>query len=533
MGGIDKEVTGHYDNGMVNTGTLNNKEKKVMRCAVYIRVSTNKDVQKDSLISQKEMAYNYIRDKGWSLHEVYTDIESGTTAKRAELQRLLSDAKEDKFDVIIGKELSRLARNGALSYQIRDLTEREGIHLITLDGLINTMESQMAMYGFLTTIYEEESRSTSRRIKSVLKVSAEKGEYLAAHAPLGYEVINKNLFIKNDETPDIVRRIYREYIEGRGHDAIAKGLYEEDVPTPAMYAGKKNAGLVWHGSTIRKILTNPHYTGNMTQNRSTSMGLFSGKRKDLPENEWIVVDNTHEAIISVIDFNIVQGLIEERKSIRPKPNKRLFSNLLSCADCGRSMHYKKSSEGYVCGNYNKHGPKKCSHHRFREADLIEVFKTEFRKMSHGLKLSSLTDKLEKQLHHEDKKRIKKLPTLKKEYAKIKMFKRSAFEMFAEEKISREEYDEYIQTYNEKEKSLELEIASLTAVPQQHADVQILDQLNDALLATLNFDKLSPELLHRFVEKIEIKADGSPRIHYRFSDTSAFYLLNSSNAQHST
>ncbi|ARK21173.1 hypothetical protein [Sporosarcina ureae] len=106
-------------------------------------------------------------------------------------------------------------------------------------------------------------------------------------------------------------------------------------------------------------------------------------------------------------------------------------------------------------------------------------------------------------------------------------------MFAEEKISREDYDEYIETYNDKEKLLELEIASLNDDSQQHSDIQILEQLNSELLGTLNFDKLSPELLHRFVEKIEIKADGSPRIHYRFSDTSAFYLLNSSHAQHST
>lgn len=533
MGGIDKGVVGHYDNGMVNTGTLNDKEKKVMRCAVYVRVSTDKDTQKESLVTQKEMAFNYIRDQGWTFHDIYTDIESGTRAKRPQLQKLLLDAKNNKFDVIIGKELSRFARNGALSYQIRDLTEQKGIHLVTMDGLINTIENQMNMFGFLTAIYEEESRSMSRRIKSVFEVKARKGEFLGSNSPLGYKVINKKLFIQEDETPDIIRRIFREYIEGKGHDAIARGLYEEGIRTPSSYANKKNTTVVWHGSTVRTILRNPHYAGDIVQNRTTSISLTSDKRKDICPSKWIVVEDAHEAIISRADFQLVQRLLIERKRIRPQSKTRLFSNLLFCADCGKGMHFKKNSKGYVCGNFNKHGSKRCSNHRVRNANLIIILQDEFQQLAKGLKVDNITSELENRINSEEKKSQKKVPSLEIKLSRIKVLKRNAFEKLSEENISQEDYNDFINSYNEQEKQLQLEISALSEKSEQQSDIQILEQLRSTLLELLDFNELNADMLHRFIEKIEIKADGSPRIHYRFSDTSAFYLLNSSNAQHST
>lgn len=533
MGEIDKGFPEYYDNGKVNTRTLNDKGKKVMRCAVYVRVSTDKDTQKESLVTQKEMAFNYIRDKGWTFHDIYTDIESGTRAKRPQLQKLLQDAKENKFDVILTKELSRFARNGALSYQIRDLIEQKGIHLVTMDGLINTIESQMNMYGFLTAIYEEESRSMSRRIKSVFEVKARKGEFLGSNPPLGYKVIDKKLFIQEDETPDIIRRIFREYIEGKGHDAIARGLYEDEVRTPSSYANKKNATIVWHGLTVRTILRNPHYTGDIVQNRTTSISLTSDKRKDICPSQWIVVEDAHDAIISRPDFQLVQRLLIERKRIRPQSKTRLFSNLLFCADCGKGMHFKKNSKGYVCGNFNKHGSKRCSNHRIRKENLIEVLQDEFQRLSKGLKVDNITSKLESRINSEEKKLQKKVPSLENKLSRIKVLKRNAFEMLSEEKINQDDYNDYIESCNEQEKQLQLEIAAFEEISEQQSDIQILDQLRTTFFEILDFKELNADMLHRFIEKIEIKADGSPRIYYRFSDTSALYLLNSNHAQHST
>ncbi|MEC0245649.1 recombinase family protein [Paenibacillus chitinolyticus] len=132
-----------------------------MRCAVYIRVSTDKEEQKSSLENQRSLFYQYLEDRGWDVFDFYVDVESGTTGKRENLQRLIRDAKTRKFDVIVAKELSRLARNGGLSYQIRDMAWDNSVHIVTLDNAINTIEGNGEMFGLYAWMYEQESQRTS------------------------------------------------------------------------------------------------------------------------------------------------------------------------------------------------------------------------------------------------------------------------------------------------------------------------------------------------------------------------------------
>jgi site-specific DNA recombinase len=136
-----------------------------MRCAIYIRVSTNKEEQKHSLTNQRDLFNRYIVDKGLDIHAFYVDVESGTTDKREQLQQLIADAKAKKFDIILAKELSRLARNGRLSYEIRDIAEQNKVHIITLDNAINTLEGNGQMFGIYAWLYEQESQRTSDRVK--------------------------------------------------------------------------------------------------------------------------------------------------------------------------------------------------------------------------------------------------------------------------------------------------------------------------------------------------------------------------------
>jgi DNA invertase Pin-like site-specific DNA recombinase len=201
-----------------------------MRCAVYVRVSTDKEEQKASLGNQKDLFIRYISDRGWDIHNFYVDVESGTTEKRPQLQQLIADARAKKFDVILAKELSRLARNGRLSYEIRDIAE------------------QSKMFGIYAWMYEQESQRTSKRVKAALRSSAQKGLFKGSNPPYGYILEDRKLRISPDETPNIVRRVFRDYLSGKGFDHIARELYEEGFPTPGPVAGKKNASDKWHGS---------------------------------------------------------------------------------------------------------------------------------------------------------------------------------------------------------------------------------------------------------------------------------------------
>ena len=487
-----------------------------MRCAVYIRVSTDKLEQRKSLTNQKELFLNYIADKGWDLEKLYVDVETGTTDKRQQLQQLIEDAKQKKFDIILAKELSRLARNGGLSYQIRDIAERHRVDIITLDNAINTLENNNQMFGLYAWMYEQESQRTSDRVKAALRNRAKNGLFKGSNAPYGYEVINGKLSIRNDETPDVIRRIYREYMQGNGFDRIARGLYEDGIPTPAQIAGKKNASDKWMGSSVRVLLTNPHYTGALVQGRTTTKSVTSKLRDDVDENTHIIHLDSHEAIISKEDYKVVQQHMKERKRKRPKQEKHLFTNTAFCADCGKSMHFKANKKGYICGNYNKHGHKACTNHHVLDTTLRDTIISDIQALMSSLKSDNFISHTMKEIDIKNKRTEKRIETVQKEIKGLKQRKAKFIINRTDGKMSEEEFEivneitnDEIQTLKKKQLYLE---ESLVIQQNESSLKEITKQIEEIV----KLNELSPELLHRLINRIEIKADGSPRIFYKFS-----------------
>lgn len=392
-----------------------------MRYAVYIRVSTDKDEQKLSLENQRNLFYQYLEDRGWDVFDFYVDVESGTTGKRENLQRLIQDAKARKFDVIVAKELSRLARNGALSYQIRDVATDSSVHIVTLDNAINTLERKSEMFGLYAWIYEQELQNTSNRIKAALRIKAKKGEFKGSVPPYGYRLNSGKLVLAEDDTPNNVKRIFRMYLEGKGYDAIARTLTREDCPTPAQVVGKKNAGLYWHGTSVKKILTNPHYVGDLVQGRQTTVSVTSKVREEIPREKQIVTEDAHHAIISREDFEAVQQYMQGRKrqQAKPKAKKHLFTNYLFCADCGKALWYVHYRKGYVCGNYYKHGKHVCSQHSVKEKELKSVILDDIRNMAETLSEKEVMGRLEVKTLQARKQSEKQIQSLHRRIEKLK------------------------------------------------------------------------------------------------------------------
>lgn len=498
------------------------KNNKVYRCAVYVRVSTDKEEQKSSIENQKELFIQLANEKGWVIVDFYIDVESGTKdTKRSALKKLILDAKLNKFNLVVSKEIARLSRNGALSYTLRDTLLENKIDIITLDGAIDSTDGNMELFGLYVWMAEQESQRTSNRIKSMFKTEANKGHFIGSNPPYGYNVVNKKLIIRDDDTPNIVKRIFYEYIEGKGFDAIARGLYNDEIPTPAQIAGKRNNNDKWHGSTIKKILTNPHYTVMLLQLRDIKPSVTS-KRLLKSQEETVIKENTHEAIIPLDVFMTVQNQIISRKRIRPQQEIHLFTNTIFCADCGRGMHFKKNRKGYVCGNYNKHGIKACSEHFIKEDELADIILHDIK--SHISKLH-----LDEYLMQSLKEKVNNIASsvknrLKKINIKIdKLNKRiiNLTNQYLDDKDNSENPSITDEVYkmtlknNHNEinalKTEKLEIES-TIHNQMHIDI---DSIIKDIFDMIPFNKLSPEMLHRFVSRVEIKADGSPKIFYRF------------------
>jgi DNA invertase Pin-like site-specific DNA recombinase len=424
-----------------------------MKCAVYIRVSTDHDEQKTSLKHQRDQAVHYVSDKGWDVYEFYEDIQSGTTSKRKELQRLIKDAKEKKFDVIVTKEFSRLARNVSLAYKIKETAQQNRIHIITLDGIVNTYENGHTghMFGMYTSIYELEAQTTSNRVKGYRKAVAQKGIFKGSIPPLGYKAVKGKLYVKDDFTPDLVKRIFKDYISGKGFDHIARDLTAEGIPTPGQIAGRSNAGENWQGSAIRKILENPHYTGDLVQGRSTTQDVTSKMRNYADPKDYIIVKDTHKPIISHKDFEAVQLLIASKRKKRPYQEKHLFTNTAFCADCGRGMHYRANSKGYMCGNYVKLGSSKCSDHLVREAELKSAILDDIRFLINTLNNDEVLKDLEAKLKKQKQKETKKFQAIDAEIEKLKKRKKRALDEYYDEEITKEAYNDYV---NETNKEIE-------------------------------------------------------------------------------
>ncbi|WP_233880278.1 recombinase family protein [Virgibacillus halodenitrificans] len=488
-----------------------------MKCAIYIRVSTNKEEQKQSLENQKELFMNLLTEKEWDMYDTYLDVQSGTKmTKRPELKRMIEDAKMGKFDIILAKELSRLARNGQLSYEIKNLAEHRGIHILTLDGAIDTLSGNTQMFGLYAWMYEQESQRTSDRVKAALRIRA-KNHFKGSVPPYGYYVQDGVLKIKNDFTPGVVRRIFNSYLSGKGFDRIAKELLEDGISTPSEIAGKRNSSSIWHGSTIRNILENPHYIGNMVQQRETSISVTTEKRKSNDPSNYVISEGSHDPIISKDDFQVVQQLIAERKRKRPYAKKHLFTNISFCADCGKSMHFKANRKGYICGKYNKHGNTQCSSHLVRENVLIEMISEDIKEMFSGLSTKSIQKNIEKKLTTYIRRDQKRLAKILKEIENIKKDKTTALRMKIRAEIQNDEYrllvednSDRITKLNEEKKKLE---KGLLQQKQTIDFTKLIQQIEQFVQNPI----LNEEMLHKLIERIEIKEDGSPRIHYRFSD----------------
>lgn len=291
-----------------------------------------------------------------------------------------------------------------------------------------------------------------------------------------------------------------------GFDSIARELLEEGIPTPSMVAGKRNASPLWHGSGVRIILENPHYIGNLVQQRETSINVTSEKRKKNDPSNFVIIEDTHEPIISKEDFNVVQQLIAERKRKRPHAKIHLFSNISYCADCGRSMHFKKSRKGYVCGGYNKHGRTQCSDHFVKEDELIKIISDDIKEMFSKLSTKSIQHDIEKKITKLIQRDQKRLTVIHKEIENLKKDKTIALRMKIRGEIQDDEYRLLIEDNgNQIAKLNEEKVKIEKGLLQQKQTIdftKIIRNLENFVQNPI----LDEEMLHKLIERIEIKED---------------------------
>lgn len=357
---------------------------KIFNTGIYLRLSRddgNNSVS-ESILNQKSFLIQYVIQNGFNLVDVYIDDGySGTNFDRPDFKRMIADIESKKINCVVTKDLSRLGRDYIMTghYLERYFPENQVRYIAVNDG-IDTYEenNNNDMSPFKAVINDMYAKDISKKVKTALATKKANGMFIGSVAPYGYkkDTENKGHLVIDPETAPIVKRIFSMFIQGVAKLGIANQLSIEHIPTPSEFKNltatqRRNKG-VWNEAIISRILTNPTYIGNLTQNRSKKINYKVKAKQNLPENQWIIVENTHEPIVTAEEFEMVQKIIKKRTYQKKDGKPHLLSGLLRCGDCGGHMSFVHSSKIYVaCSTWRKHAKLKlCTSHLIRE-DYLE------------------------------------------------------------------------------------------------------------------------------------------------------------------
>ncbi|MHC1723947.1 MAG: recombinase family protein [Aminipila sp.] len=346
-----------------------------MKVAIYCRLSEedrNKHAETDdseSIQNQKSMLIQHAVEQNWEIYNIYSDDDyTGADRKRPEFKKLLLDAEQHKFDIVLCKTQSRFTRELELVEKyIHGLFPMWGIRFVSIVDNADTQnkgnKKSRQINGLVNEWYLEDM---SDNIKSVLIDKRKKGVHIGAFALYGYKKNpeKKGQLIIDEEAAEVVREVFLLFSQGYGKSAIARILNDREIPNPTEY--KRLKGLrykqpesknstLWKYYAIANMLTNEIYIGNMVQGKYESVSYKSKKSRPRSKEEWYVVKDTHEPIIDLDLWNKVQDIISQKAKPFSSGEIGVFARKTKCINCGYTMrssknherHYLKCSTRYV------------------------------------------------------------------------------------------------------------------------------------------------------------------------------------------
>ncbi len=352
------------------------RNKHVKKVAAYCRVSSSSDDQLHSFEAQDTYYRKIINNiDGWRLVDIYADegITGICAAKRTEFQRLMNDCRGGKIDIILTKSISRFARN--LHDCIDALRELKllNIEVRFEKENINTANEESEMYiSMLSAMAQEESISISRNMRWSYQQRMQNGEFLSCNAPYGYNLAD-GMLIVNEKEAAVVRRIYKDYLSGKGVAQIAESLQSQ---------GRR---ITEYG--VRYILTNERYIGDALLQKKYTTDTFPYRReRNHGERDQYYVTDSHEPIISRSDFYAVQSLMQCRTNSVGKTEKSVFSRMILCSNCKATYKYTsiRGKAYWICRTHYK-GADKCPSKGIRETEIQSMFITMYNKLQFGMR----------------------------------------------------------------------------------------------------------------------------------------------------
>ena len=515
----------------------------------YIRLS-REDLQKinrglddsNSVKNQRDILNDFHfnhAEEFESYTEYVDDGHTGTDTERESFQRLLGDVMSGKINCVVVKDLSRFARNYSDAGSLIDnLFVQMGVRFISLaegvDSYLNPDSVNSIIVPITNVMNDQYCYQTSKKIRQVFDYKRRNGQYIGSFAPYGYikDPKDKHQLIVDPEAAETVKKIYEMCLQGTAKLQIVMYLNDHGIPSPTAY--RKLKGLpyspaisdapMWGNKIITDILRNPIYTGDLVQGRRRVKSYKVHQIEAVPEDEWVRVPDTHEAIITHETFDRVQELL--KRDTRTAPKKRelhLFSGFLRCADCGKAVTRSQSGKNvyYSCSTYKKRSRTACTmhsikHNRLEAAVLFAIQYQVNTAVSYSELIARINSApLKKSQSHRLNDQI---AAKEKELTKITRYKQSLYQDWKDGEITQQEYRDMKADYERQAAELADVLARLNA--ERAELLNGVDKEHPALVAFAKYqsiETLTREILTDLVDHIKIYENGNISVHFKFAD----------------
>ena len=523
------------------------------KAALYIRLSVEDGDKEESnsVTNQRMLLNDFLNDNpDIELYDTYIDDGfSGTDFERPGFEKLLEDLYSKKFNTVIVKDLSRLGRNYIeVGNYIEKIFPLFNIRFIAINDQIDSIKNpdsvNSVIVPFKNLINDEYCRDISNKIKAVLNVKMKKGEYVGAYAPYGYLKDPEDIhhLIIDEEAAKVVKLIYELTLNGLGRTAIAKKLNELGILNPTGHRAeelkmripvaedKRNIKYSWCSTTVRQILKNAMYCGDTIQHKGKLISYKIHKRVLLPEEEWVVVKDTHEAIIDRETFDKVQKEILGRDTKMNSDGKiSIFAGHIKCADCERAMSKKVASKykgkareyyHYMCSAYMRSGGTKCSKHTIRN-DELEQAVLESIKIQIGLisDIKRIKSEIENSTLLDNRKHLieKNIGKCEEQLIIKRKLRKDSYEDWKLGNISEEEYNEYTKEYSSQIRKIEDNIDNYYKELKDLEQASMESDWIEHFMKYKNINSLSRELIDSLIDNIYVYENKKIKIKFKYED----------------
>ena len=504
----------------------NNHQDKIT--ALYCRLSRDDEQEGDSnsIVHQKEILSKYAKEHGFRNLETFVDDGfSGTNFNRPDFQRLMRKVDAGEVGTIIVKDMSRLGRDYLKVGVYTEITFPEaGVRFIAVnDGVDSDSQVDNDFTPFRNIINEWYAKDTSKKIRAVFRSKGNSGKHLCSVPPFGYlkSPDNKEQWIIDEEAAKTVKEIFTLCIQGFGPTQIARILNERKVETPichydrlgVKHPAKSPMPELWCSDTIKRILSNPHYTGCTVNFRTTKKSYKCKKKVWNDPAKWVTFENTQDAIIDKQTYDAVQKIREGRRRPTPMGEMNVFSGMVYCADCGKKMYLCRSStmkqkEYFNCSSYRKQKKSTCTSHQITVEAIEEIVLSYLKRVSDFV-IDHEGDFVDIAIQHsrllsrkEVAKKARQVSEAENRIKALNKIIQSLYEDKVMGKITEERFALMSEAYEQEQRQLK------ETVENSQSEIERYDEINDNInnfvslvVKTGRIKKLTPEIVRLLIDKV--------------------------------